>query len=764
MAQGACSGAPEPWPRRPEAGTLAAMSQTARRQHTAPDATIRLAVALFLPLWLATPLWPAMASAAEPPPDPMAAVRADRWADAAAAAAHYADPVAGKLVTYYRLLAPGAATAQEIAAFVTSSPDWPAQALLERRRQEAIASDPDDAAVLAQCGQEGVSGASADPITLPAARLRCANALANAGLDAAAAAEARRAWTAGFANDDATFPQRWRAVLTPADQWDRFQTLAWSDPADAARQLPLLDPAHRAVAQARLALQRDDPTAAALFAAVPHALANDPSNFAGLMLDHARWLRRAERIPVAVTLWRAHGAAAQQAAPASQLPAFWAERERLARRLLHDGNAADAYALVDDPGPIAARSALDAAFLAGFIALRLLHQPAEATRHFRALAAASPAAITQGRAWYWLGRAAAAVMSAGQDRRAGMTVGQDRGAGVAAGGDKHVDDATAAWAKAAAWPTTFYGQLAALALGDDATALAARVDALRDPPGTREQAFGLTQREVVRAAALLVAWGEPRRAEAFLLRMDELAPDLADRALTARLATFLGQPQTAVAIARRMGRDGFMLPQAGWTQPVEPPQDGPPQDAVDPAVVLGLIRQESSFDSMTVSPAGARGLMQLMPGTAATLARQIGTTVTPVALVFDPRENMRLGTEYLRELLGRYGGALPLALAAYNAGPGRVDQWLTENGDPRVGAGAASPAGAPGGSNVGSTGGTAGSSTGDAAGGSIDMIDWIELIPFGETRDYVQRVLENVVIYRARRGEATPTLLVQWTR
>jgi soluble lytic murein transglycosylase len=104
--------------------------------------------------------------------------------------------------------------------------------------------------------------------------------------------------------------------------------------------------------------------------------------------------------------------------------------------------------------------------------------------------------------------------------------------------------------------------------------------------------------------------------------------------------------------------------------------------------------------------------------------------------VFEPEHNMRLGTAYLRELLDRYDNSLPLALAAYNAGPGRVDQWLAQNGDPRVGP----PA------------------------GRIDMIDWIELIPFEETRNYVQRVLENVVIYRARRGEATPTLLAQWTR
>ncbi len=725
------------------------------------EVTTRLALALSLLLW------PAMAGAAPPPPDlaagpmanPMPAVRADRWADAAAAAAQYADPVAAKLVTYYRLLAPGAATAPEIAAFIASSPDWPAQAVLARRWQEAVAADPDDAAVLVPCGQ--------DKLTLPGARLRCAAALADAGQAGPAAAEARRAWIAGFADDPAGFPPRWLAVLTPADQWARFQALAWNDPAAAARQARLLDPAHRPAGEARLALQRDEPAAAALLAAVPQDLADDP----GLLLDQARWLRRAGRTQDEVALWQARGAAAEAAAPAAGLPSFWAERERLARQLLQDGDAADAYALVAEPGPITRRQTLDAEFLAGFIALRLLHRPAAAARHFQALAGASPAAITQGRAWYWLGRAAAA---AGQDPRPAYT-------------------------RAAAWATSFYGQLAAVALGEDAAGLAARVNALRDPQGTRAQAFGLTQREVVRAAALLVAWSEPRRAEAFLLRMDELAPDLPDRALTAQLALWLGQPQTAVAIARRMGRDGAMLPQAGWPMPVDPPRE-----AVDPAIVLGLIRQESSFDAATVSPAGARGLMQLMPGTAATLARRIGTAVSPVALIVEPQQNMRLGTAYLAELLARYGDVLPLALAAYNAGPRRVDQWLADNGDPRgvangdvagsvAGGVAGSVAGSPGGSPAGNApaggadhaaanpagsgatslaGGSGGGPPGSGAGSTQaaiaatppDMIDWIELIPFGETRNYVQRVLENVVIYRARSGAATPTLRAQWTR
>ena len=150
-----------------------------------------------------------------------------------------------------------------------------------------------------------------------------------------------------------------------------------------------------------------------------------------------------------------------------------------------------------------------------------------------------------------------------------------------------------------------------------------------------------------------------------------------------------------------MGRDGFMLPQAGWPIPFDPPQD-----TVDPAVALGIIRQESSFDTDAVSPAGARGLMQLMPGTAAAVARQLGATISLVALTFEPEQNMRLGTAYVRELLERYGGALPLAFAAYNAGPRRVDQWLAQYGDPR---------GVPA---VGAFAGTVGSNPGSAAGGT----------------------------------------------
>ena len=419
------------------------------------------------------------------------------------------------------------------------------------------------------------------------------------------------------------------------------------------------------------------------------------------MLDHARYLRRADRRADALALWQRNGEAAQNAIRATapeHLAAFWSERNLLARGLLAAGDAAGAYAVASAHGQTAPEPVADAEFLAGFIALRKLNDPATALRHFQKLDA-SKAAITLARAWYWMGRAEAA-----------------------AGKDPKPD-----YEKAAAWPTTFYGQFAALALGDDAAAIARRIKALHDPAWTRAGVLAFTGHEVVRAAAWLVAWGDPPRARAFLLRMDELAPDPVDRALTAALALRVGLPDTAVFVARRMGRDGLMLPDEGWPAPFNPPEE-----KLDPAVALGIMRQESSFDMGAVSPSGARGLMQLMPATADAVARQLGVETSLATLLGDPGENMLLGTAYLRQMLDLFDGSLPLAVAAYNAGPRRVQQLLGQNGDPRV--------------------------------GPVDMIDWIEEIPIGETRNYVQRVLENITIYRAHRGEATPTLLAAWTK
>jgi soluble lytic murein transglycosylase len=611
-------------------------------------------------------------------PNPLTAVRADRWADAQAEAARFADPVAEKLILYLRLRAPGGATAAEIADFMQRNPDWPAQAILERRREEAIATDPDDAAVLAQC---------TPPPTLATAMLRCAEAIANAGRTAEADVLARAAWVEQIdtAPAEAAFLRRWGGIATSDDQWARFQRLALlSDPEPAARQAVRLDPAHHLAAEARLAAKRDAPQAEALAAALPSALRDDP----GLTLDRVRSLRRTDHAADAAALLA-------RAPSTTVLAAFWPERNLLARKLLQAGDAKTAYAIVAAHGQTADEPRAEAEFLAGFIALRLLHDPATAVRHFTVLAG-SHAIITQSRAHYWLARAAAA---AGKDPKP-------------------------EYEKSAAFPTTFYGQLSTLALGQ---VPATRIARLRDPTWTQGTALAFTQHEVLRAAAWLIAWGDPARARVFLTQMDELAPIPAERVLTATFALAAGVPDGAVFVARRMGRDGLALPRAGWPVPYN--VAGPP----DPAFSLGIMRQESSFDIGALSPSGARGLMQLMPPTASAVAKQLGIQVSLPALTVDASHNIQLGTAYLQEMLTRFDNCLPLAAAAYNAGPRRVGEWLDQNGDPRT--------------------------------GPVDMVDWIELIPVGETRNYVQRVTENVVMYRAVRNDPTPILTTTpWTR
>jgi soluble lytic murein transglycosylase len=675
------------------------MRRTARR-------TARRVLAALLSLAAAGRPLPGRAQDA---PDVMALVRADRWAEAQAAVAGDADPVAAKLVTYFRLQAPYAANASEIDVFMRENPDWPNQAGLARRRDDALAVEPDDTVALTLC-------ASSTP-TSAGALLRCSDAAAQAGHAEAAAGLARQAWLAGMADPqlEARFLAKWGGIVSADDQWRRFLRLAAGNAPAAARQMARLDAPHRQAAETLLALRHDDPHADALLAALPAALRDDPA----VLLELARHLRRTGQTAAALALWRADGGAARGQATPDELRAFWGERNQLARALLQDGDADGAYALAAANGQTDPETVADAEFLAGWIALRRLGRPADATQHFLRLLSVSRAAITQGRARYWLGRAAAA-----------------RGDAV---------EAQAEYALGARWLTTFYGQLCALRLGDDSAALYRRIRAAADPAWQPGQALDFAGREVARAAVMLVGWGDARRARPFLLQLEALAPDPADRALAARLALGLGMPDQAVMIARRAGLHATMLPHAGWPMPYQPPAG-----VTDPALALGVMRQESSFDAGALSPAGARGLMQLMPATARAVSRQTGDAGDAAALSGDPQANMRLGTDYLADLVAQFNGAVPLAVAAYNAGPARVQQWLAENGDPTAGpprlaqAGSAAPA------------------TVTVVAAPPDMIDWIELIPFNETRNYVQRVIENTVIYRALLDDATPHPLARW--
>ncbi len=639
------------------------------------------------------------------------------------AAADRDDPVAARLSVYLRLLRPGGGSAAAIAGFLSQNPTWPNRALLRQRLDQAIAAETDPAALGAVCGS--VSPGSA------ASLLRCAGILPLSGSTAgppdvvppALVAAARDAWMHGIDGPDqaSAFLRVWGRFLTADDQEHRFDRLEWAGNALAAgRTLPLLPPADQALAAARLALRRNTPDADAVAASLPASDAHDPV----LVLELARWLRRNGRLDAAVSLWHGDAAAAELRIGPDRLPAFWTERDALSRDLLGGNRDADALAIADDRMQVEPGPRLDADFLAGWIALRRLHDPVAAEARFAPLMQ-SAAVITHSRGAYWTGRARLARGDAG--------------------------GATAALEQAAAFPTTFYGQLAAARLQPPAPGpatllapgparllapgpvtllaptaedpVADRLRQLHDPGWTQDEAIRFAGLELARAGELLVAWNDRRHARAFLLRLDAMATTDADHALAASLADRLDLPDVAVAIARAAGRHGLVLRQSGWPQPFIPPDSTLP-----PGLALAVIRQESSFDPQVTSPAGARGLMQLTDGTARDTARAAGRPDLSGGgtVLFDANANMTLGDAYLDTLLARFGGVVPYAVAAYNAGPHRVDQWLAA-GDP-----ARTPA-----SGI------------DRQDG---MVDWIETIPYAETRNYVQRVMENMAIYRAGPG------------
>lgn len=387
----------------------------------------------------------------------------------------------------------------------------------------------------------------------------------------------------------------------------------------------------------------------------------------------------------AARLWESNGPAAMSGATGVQRLMFWPAQNQLARALLLTGDAKSAYQVIAAVAPpeTAIDQNLDRDFLAGFIQLQFLHHAGEASTWFQQLATSSNAVITQARAYYWLGRSST-----------GAT-------------------ATQNFARAAAYPTTFYGQLASFALGETPQQLALRIQSLPEPAITMQDALDFGLGELPRAALLLVQMGDPHDAEIFINRLGYTALDDTSRLMAARLALGLGFPQSAVAISRQAGIAGQMLMPQGWPMPY-----APPASIIEPSVALGIMRQESSFNPTAISGSGALGLMQLMPATARYVSNRYHL---PDDDLFNPDQNMALGSTYLAHQISNFGDCLPLAIAAYNAGPGNVANWVSAYGDPELG-------NQPGGA---------------------DLITWIEEIPVNQTRNYVQRVSENITIYRA---------------
>lgn len=554
--------------------------------------------------------------------------------------------------------------------FITQNPDWPGQLAMRAHAEEAMVGVSD---------QKLAQWFDRFPPVTPAGKFKLGDILIAEGHEQEGLARIRDTWiNCDFtAFEEKTVLQRYHGILRPADNVARLDRLLWDGQVEAARRMMArVDPDHRALADARIRLAAMEPGIERLVARVPPALQNDP----GLLFERMRWRTRKEHFDDAIAILD-H--------PPQDLvrPMAWAsERETLARHALAVGDISLAYRLATRHGLTSGPVFAELEFFAGWVALRFLREPDVAYNHFVKLYDAVKLPVSIARGAYWAGRAADAM---------------------------GFHQLAAAWyGTAAVQVTTYYGQLAATALGEPDI-----VRSITEPKPTPTDIAAFDKRELVRVMRDLAEVGAKDEIGPFAKRVSETAKVPADHVLLAHLVVRLDRPDLAIAVAKKASYAGVTLIDEGYPITALPPGGA----GVERPLVLAMTRQESAFDREAVSTAGARGMMQLMPATASHIAKSLHMPFSENRLLTDAHYNIIIGRHYLDGLLGDFSGSYVLAIAAYNAGPSRVRQWIHDYGDPRA--------------------------------KNIDVIDWIESIPLGETRNYVQRVLENLQVYRLRLGD-----------
>lgn len=599
-------------------------------------------------------------------------INQNQWQLARDAVARTHDPLASKL--YYWMIFTNRGDFENfgrLAQFIRQNPEWPGIDSLKRKAEKDMPPGISPQEVLAWF-------ADYKPQTATGVD-RYMRALLATGKTTEAKKFLSDWWaTTTLSRDDQRMIFRaYSHYLDRAAHLRRFDTMLYRGQDANARALAgVLGPGYPQLAEARIALAEGKKNVNGLINTVPRNLQGDP----GLLYERLRWRRRNNLDMGAVELLH-------NAPPPEKIQnrkAWWQERHIIIRRMIEDKRYQSAYLLASkqfqEPGTF---EYAQAQWVSGWLALRFLNNPAQAYQHFEALYENVESPISKARGAYWAGRASE-----------GFT-------------DKSISKN---WYESAAkHQTVYYGQLAGAKLG--------RAEALQNaaPPSlTQQDRTAFSGRELIQAANLFHRAGMEDESSRFLRAFIEDEGSAKAYRYAADLAIQNGQRRDAIRISKKATQKGLFL--TAQSYPVITDQ----LKGIDLewALVHAIIRQESMFDVKAQSPAGAKGLMQLMPATAKNTARKMGIPHTTAMLTTNPNHNIRLGSRYLSDMVQRYNGSYPMAIAAYNAGPGRVDQWIKTFGDPRL--------------------------------GQVDWIDWIELIPIYETRNYVQRVLEGVYVYRLR--------------
>jgi len=592
------------------------------------------------------------------------------------------DPIQPVLADWKRLQQSDNYPFTDYARFLLAHPGFPGETSRRAAAETVLADGAQDPATVLRFFDRY------PPLTA-AGRLRMAEALAASGRMADAQEAARAAWRRGAlrTSDEAKLLGRFASALTPQDHDARMDRLLWQGATTAAgRQIGYVSAAMRPTFDARMAFRTNaaDASVRGEQAGVDRA---DP----GYIGDRASWLRatgqsvaarsylaqprRLSRGPGDIEEWLEVLLTNARAAQADN-------QYDLAYRIASQiDDAFPAGTVIADAGYGERDDYTSLAWLAGTVALQKLNRPADATGMFARYASGSRTPTVRTKGYYWAGRAAEAA------------------------GDRATADRW--YGQAADLGDLYYGQLASERIGRPLRAPGGTADPAAVPVAVRA---AYMNSDVVKATRYLGRTGQYADQGLFVRKIAEDARSDTDHALAVELAQAIDRPDLAVMV----GRSALLNGHSDYTLAGYPsvPVSGPQRDQF--TLIHAIARQESQFDRTAVSRTGARGLMQLMPGTARETAGKLGLSYNPSSLN-DPAYNMALGSSFIQRMLDYYGGYYPLAIAAYNAGPGNVNKWLRANGDPRT----------PG----------------------VDIVDWVEKIPYSETRGYVQRVLENAVVY-----------------
>jgi soluble lytic murein transglycosylase len=606
------------------------------------------------------------------------------------------DPIGRKLADWIRLRS-GNGEAAEYRAFLKGNPLWPDRSLMTQRLEEALFTQGGSAKTIKDYF------ASSPPETgVGYAALASAN-LADGNTEEATklAAKVWREMTIPATLENG-FLSRFGKLLTPADHKWRFDRMVTDDvrwagnradrAAFARRIVPLLPVAEQKTATARLAVFNKAANARALMNALPSGDENDT----GLAFHREQLLRKAGKIDEAAKIILG---IPPDPGKIAVLDEWWAERRELAYGALKLGKAKLAYELVTNAGPLTVNPLKEQTFMAGWIAFRYLKNADAAEKHFKDLEAAADGPLSRAKAAYWLGRVA----------------------------DVRGDKAAAAkqYRIASKNPDTFHGLLAMQMLDPGRKSLEIA------PPAfpSAEQIDKLVSLDTAKALVLATRAKLSREyTRSLLAALRNRSPSEAEAGIVAHLANALGDPQMSVRIAKAAVAKGQNL--LTYAYPLSPfPAYKPLRIPPETAFLLGIARQETEFESQTVSGAGAKGLLQVMTVTANHVCHDYKIKCQIPRLLSDNQYNVMIASAYIADRMDEFGGSYVLGLAGYNAGPGRARQWIRENGDPR------DP--------------------------KVDPIDWIERIPITETREYVTKVLANIQMYRARLGDTAHALRMQ---